>query len=149
MDESRTPETTRAAIAADASTLDQLESELTAIEDAVERIEAGDLGAVEALAPTGPTASDARIVAPDGPLQSRPPEREEHAMGFALDKLGQWTEGPEFKVEADRTKAYAAATNDPAGLTASRSTSSSSGFPRTGPGAAGAAMRIHNRQIGS
>jgi len=33
-------------------------------------------------------------------------------MGFALDKLGQWTEGPEFKVEADRTKAYAAATND-------------------------------------
>jgi acyl dehydratase len=34
-------------------------------------------------------------------------------MGFALDKLGQWTEGPEFTVEADRTKAYAAATNDP------------------------------------
>jgi acyl dehydratase len=34
-------------------------------------------------------------------------------MGFAIDKLGQWTEGPEFKVEADRTKAYAAATNDP------------------------------------
>ena len=33
-------------------------------------------------------------------------------MGFALEKLGQWTEGPEFKVEADRTKAYAAATND-------------------------------------
>ena len=34
-------------------------------------------------------------------------------MGFALEKLGQWTEGPEFKVEADRTKAYAEATNDP------------------------------------
>jgi len=34
-------------------------------------------------------------------------------MGFAVDKLGQWTEGPEFKVEADRTKAYAKATNDP------------------------------------
>ena len=34
-------------------------------------------------------------------------------MGFAIDKLGQWTEGPEFKVEADRTKAYATATNDP------------------------------------
>lgn len=34
-------------------------------------------------------------------------------MGFAIDKLGQWTDGPEFKVEADRTKAYAAATNDP------------------------------------
>ena len=33
-------------------------------------------------------------------------------MGFALDKLGQWTEGPEFTVEADRTRAYAAATND-------------------------------------
>jgi acyl dehydratase len=34
-------------------------------------------------------------------------------MGFAIDKLGQWTEGPDFKVEADRTKAYALATNDP------------------------------------
>ena len=34
-------------------------------------------------------------------------------MGFAIDKLGQWTEGPDFKVEADRTKAYARATNDP------------------------------------
>jgi acyl dehydratase len=34
-------------------------------------------------------------------------------MGFAIDKLGQWTEGPDFKVEADRTKAYAKATNDP------------------------------------
>jgi len=75
------------AIAADASTIDQLEAELAAIEDAVERIEAGD-------------------------VQSGPPPREESAMGFALDKLGQWTEGPEFKVEADRTKAYAAATND-------------------------------------
>ena len=30
-------------------------------------------------------------------------------MGFATEKLGQWTEGPEFKVEAERTKAYAAA----------------------------------------
>ena len=28
-------------------------------------------------------------------------------MGFAIDKLGQWTEGPEFKVDAERTKAYA------------------------------------------
>jgi acyl dehydratase len=34
-------------------------------------------------------------------------------MGFAIDKLGQWTEESEFKVEAERTKAYAAATNDP------------------------------------
>jgi acyl dehydratase len=34
-------------------------------------------------------------------------------MGFGIDKLGQWTDGPEFKVEADRAKAYAAATNDP------------------------------------
>lgn len=34
-------------------------------------------------------------------------------MGFAIDKLGQWTEGPEFKVEVERTKAYALATNDP------------------------------------
>lgn len=33
-------------------------------------------------------------------------------MGFALDKLGEWTEGPTFAVEADRTRAYAAATND-------------------------------------
>jgi acyl dehydratase len=34
-------------------------------------------------------------------------------MGFAVEKLGQWTDGPEFKVEAERTVAYAAATNDP------------------------------------
>jgi acyl dehydratase len=34
-------------------------------------------------------------------------------MAFAVDKLDQWSEGPEFKVEAERTKAYAAATNDP------------------------------------
>jgi acyl dehydratase len=34
-------------------------------------------------------------------------------MGFAVEKLGQWTEGPEFKVDAERTIAYAAATNDP------------------------------------
>jgi len=34
-------------------------------------------------------------------------------MGFAVEKLGQWTDGPEFKVDADRTIAYAAATNDP------------------------------------
>src|SRR6478672_11522723 len=104
MDESLPPDATRpdadgtAADVADVSTLEQLEAELSAIEDAVERIEAGDL---------------APIAADTGPLQSRPPEREETAMGFALEKLGQWTEGPEFKVEADRTKAYAAATNDP------------------------------------
>lgn len=34
-------------------------------------------------------------------------------MGFAVEKLGQWTDGPEFKVDAERTIAYAAATNDP------------------------------------
>jgi acyl dehydratase len=34
-------------------------------------------------------------------------------MGFAVDKLGQWTDGPDFKVEPERTVAYAAATNDP------------------------------------
>ncbi|MBM3673454.1 MAG: dehydratase [Actinobacteria bacterium] len=34
-------------------------------------------------------------------------------MEFAVEKLGEWTEGPEFAVEAERTKAYAAATNDP------------------------------------
>jgi acyl dehydratase len=33
-------------------------------------------------------------------------------MGFDLTKLGQWSDEKEFKVEADRTKAYAAATND-------------------------------------
>lgn len=33
-------------------------------------------------------------------------------MGFGIDKLGLWTEGPEFSVEAERTQAYAAATND-------------------------------------
>jgi acyl dehydratase len=34
-------------------------------------------------------------------------------MAFALDKIGQWSDEREFKVEADRIKAYAAATNDP------------------------------------
>ena len=34
-------------------------------------------------------------------------------MGFAIDQLNTWTDAREFKVEADRTKAYAAATNDP------------------------------------
>jgi acyl dehydratase len=34
-------------------------------------------------------------------------------MGFAIEKLGLVTEGPEFKVDAERTKAYARATNDP------------------------------------
>jgi len=89
----------------DASTLDQLEAELGAIEDAIERVEAGDADAVAAEA-------QARIAADGGPLQSGPPAREETAMGFALEKLGQWTEGPEFKVEADRTKAYAACAID-------------------------------------
>jgi len=79
--------------------LDSLESELADIERVVERIEAGE---AEQL-------PEADSVA----LQSGPPSHEEHAMGFGIDKLGHWTEGPEFKVEADRTKAYAAATNDP------------------------------------
>ncbi len=81
-------------VAPDPTTLDELEGELAEIERSIERIESG---------PTGT----------EGPVQSGPPPREEHAMGFALEKLGQWTEGPEFKVEAERTKAYAAATNDP------------------------------------
>ncbi|MGH9024513.1 MAG: MaoC/PaaZ C-terminal domain-containing protein [Acidimicrobiia bacterium] len=34
-------------------------------------------------------------------------------MAFNLDNLGKWSEEREFKVEADRIKAYAAATNDP------------------------------------
>ncbi len=34
-------------------------------------------------------------------------------MGFAIDKLGIWTAPREFKIEADRTRAYAEATNDP------------------------------------
>ncbi len=34
-------------------------------------------------------------------------------MGFAIDKLGTWTAPREFKIEADRTRAYAEATNDP------------------------------------
>ena len=33
-------------------------------------------------------------------------------MGFDLSRLGQWSDEREFKVEADRTRAYAAATND-------------------------------------
>jgi len=34
-------------------------------------------------------------------------------MGFGIEKLGESTDGAAFKVEADRAKAYAAATNDP------------------------------------
>lgn len=34
-------------------------------------------------------------------------------MAFAVDKLDQWVEGPDFTVEADRVIAYAEATNDP------------------------------------
>ncbi len=34
-------------------------------------------------------------------------------MGFAIDRLGERTEEKEFTVEPERTKAYAAATNDP------------------------------------
>lgn len=102
----------------DLTVLDALESELADIEHAVERIEAGDLDATETAvdvhsdrAPAG-DASRSPSVDDRGPLQSGPPRAEEQAMGFGIDGLGQWTEGPEFKVEADRTKAYAAATND-------------------------------------
>lgn len=103
--------------AADRDTLDRLDAELAAIEAQIERIEAGELDdEPDVVGAAGPNDVHTR------PLQSGPPHhdgvdagphREEHGMGFALDKLGQWTEGPEFKVEADRTKAYAAATNDP------------------------------------
>jgi acyl dehydratase len=34
-------------------------------------------------------------------------------MQFALDKVGQWSDEQDFKVEAERIKQYAAATNDP------------------------------------
>jgi acyl dehydratase len=34
-------------------------------------------------------------------------------MEFAIDKVGQWSDESEFKVEAERARAYAAATNDP------------------------------------
>jgi acyl dehydratase len=34
-------------------------------------------------------------------------------MQFAIEKVGQWTDEQEFKVDAERTKQYAAATNDP------------------------------------
>ncbi len=83
----------------DLTVLDEVESELAEIERAVERIESGALDEHELVA--------------DGPLQSGPPPREEQPMGFGIDKLGHWTEGPEFTVEAERTRAYAAATNDP------------------------------------
>lgn len=36
-------------------------------------------------------------------------------MAFDLSQLGNWSDETEFKVEADRTKAYAEATNDPLG----------------------------------
>jgi acyl dehydratase len=34
-------------------------------------------------------------------------------MQFAIDKVGQWSDDQEFKVDAERMKAYAEATNDP------------------------------------
>ena len=34
-------------------------------------------------------------------------------MGFATERLGQWSDGPAFRVDAQRTIAYAEATNDP------------------------------------
>lgn len=34
-------------------------------------------------------------------------------MQFAIDKVGHWSDEQEFKVETERTKQYAAATNDP------------------------------------
>ena len=96
---------------ADLTVLDGLEAELADIERSVERIESGEIDddlvvTDETIAETDPTGSDTR------PLQSGPPPREEHPMGFGIDKLGLWTEGPEFSVEAERTQAYAAATND-------------------------------------
>ena len=117
----------------DISILDGLETELAEIEAAIERIDAGTYGIdettgdpidperLEAIPEArherrggrGPRASAALVlprIAHYDPLAIR---EEEHAMGFAIEKVGHWTEGPEFKVEADRTKAYAAATNDP------------------------------------
>jgi acyl dehydratase len=88
------------------SVLDGLEHELAAIEDAVERVEAGDLDVD--LAPAEAAEAPREV-----PVQSGPPPGEEHTMGFAVEKLGQWTEGPAFAVEAARTTSYAAATNDP------------------------------------
>jgi acyl dehydratase len=94
-----------AAVAAARDTLDRLEADLDAIEAAIEHLESTDER-------PGPDAS-VWTEPMERPLQSGAPPREEQSMGFALDKLGQWTEGPEFTVDADRTKAYAAATNDP------------------------------------
>ena len=34
-------------------------------------------------------------------------------MQFAIDKIGHWSDEQDFKVEAERIKQYAAATNDP------------------------------------
>lgn len=104
------PPAADAPVPPDLSVLDTLEAELAEIERAVERIEAGDIDRAETAVDVRAEA-DRSAIEP-GPLQSGPPPAEEHAMGFGIDKLGQWTEGPEFKVEADRTKAYAAATND-------------------------------------
>ena len=94
----------------DLSVLDSLEAELADIEGVVERIESGDLDAAEVAVDV--RADVDQSMGQSGPLQSDPPPAREHAMGFGIDKLGLRTEGPEFKVEADRTKAYAAATND-------------------------------------
>src|SRR6478736_3844326 len=70
-------------VADDATTLDQLDAELGAIEDAVARSEAGDADAVASATAAGSARPTGPIAAADGPLQSGPPPREETAMGFA------------------------------------------------------------------
>jgi len=106
MDHATTPDAPRpdVAVVADRDTLEHLDAELSDIEAAIERIESDEW--VPADPPVSTTPGE-------GPLQSGAPTEEERAMGFAVEKLGLWTEGPEFTVEADRTRAYAAATNDP------------------------------------
>ncbi len=63
----------------DRTILDSLDAELADIEHAVERIEAGDLD----VSPVTDSHVDVAVSNDEsGPLQSGPPQREEHAMGF-------------------------------------------------------------------
>jgi acyl dehydratase len=105
MDHGQATDPSEPTAVADRDTLERLDAELSEIEAAIERVESEEM-----VIDDPPTASTGPGVTP---LQSGAPTREERVMGFALDKLGLWTEGPEFTVEADRTRAYAAATNDP------------------------------------
>ena len=116
----------------DLGILDDLEAELAEVEAAIERIENGTYGIDEV---TGEPIDPARLEAvPEARTNvDTPPQQTQRTPttiplghrthrrgarhGVRDRQAGAVDGGPEFKVEAERTKAYAAATNDPIPLT--------------------------------